>query len=136
MKEGVIECLLIDQKDVHKPDAPYWTFPKGTPEEGETGLETARRETKEETGIDCTMVDEIFVYDDHYTFIAGFTRIEKTVTYFVGRADIAEVCVQEAEVRSSQWLPLQAAREKLSHDRARLIVDAIVAHLPHSRLFT
>jgi 8-oxo-dGTP pyrophosphatase MutT (NUDIX family) len=29
-----------------------WSFPKGHPNQGETGYECARRETKEETGLD------------------------------------------------------------------------------------
>jgi 8-oxo-dGTP diphosphatase len=131
-----VECLLIDQKDVHKPGAEYWTFPKGTPEAGETGLETAARETKEETSIQCSTIDNEFVYDDNYVFTVGLTRIEKTVTYYIGVADTDEVNVQEAEVRSSLWLPLQEARAKLTNDHARLIIDAIVARLPHARLFT
>jgi 8-oxo-dGTP pyrophosphatase MutT (NUDIX family) len=135
VKGDGVECLLIDQKDVHKPGAEYWTFPKGTPEQGETGIETALRETKEETGVGCSHIDPEFVYDDHYVFTVGLTQIEKTVTYYIGVADTSEVHVQEAEVRSSLWLPLVAAQAKLTNDHARKIIDAIVARLPHARLF-
>ncbi len=131
-----VEVLLIDQKDAHIPGAEYWTFPKGTPEKGETGLQTAIRETGEEAGIVCDEVDPEFVYDERYTFQVGFTRINKTVTYYIGKADGKEVTIQEAEVRDHVWLPLPEARKKLTHDNARPIIDAIAAHLPSSRLFT
>ena len=133
--ERGIEILLIDQKDTHNPRPAYWTFPKGTPEEGETGIETAIRETREETGVVCDLIDEKFVYDDKYTFSVGFIKIKKTVTYYIGQAREGEVMVQEKEVRGYAWLNLQEAHAKLTNDRARLIIDAIEARLPHSRLF-
>lgn len=135
LREGVVECLLINQKDNHKNNAEYWTFPKGTPEKGETDMETAVRETKEEVGVSFDDVDPDFSYDDLYTFVAGFTRINKVVTYYIGRTTPGEVVVQEKEVREAAWLPLADARAKLTNDHARTIVDAILARLPHSRLF-
>jgi 8-oxo-dGTP pyrophosphatase MutT (NUDIX family) len=131
-----IECLLINQIDNHKKETDYWTFPKGTPEEGETGLETAVRETKEETGVICVDIDPQFEYHDHYTFTVGLTTIKKTVTYYIGRAESEVVSVQEIEVRDYAWLPLLDARNKLTNDHARTIVDAILTHLPEARLFS
>jgi 8-oxo-dGTP pyrophosphatase MutT (NUDIX family) len=134
--ERGIECLLIDQKDSNAPVRnEYWTFPKGTPEKGETGMETAIRETREETGIEFADIDPDFICDDQYTFSVGFTKIHKTVTYYIGRTEEGEVIVQEKEVRGYAWLPLRDARAKLTNDHARLIIDAIVTHLPASRLF-
>jgi len=132
--ERGVECLLIDQKDSHVPGAEYWTFPKGTPEKGETGRETAVRETREETGISCDVIDPDFLYDEQYSFTVGLTRYNKTVTYYIGRGD-GDVKIQEKEVNDHVWLPLDLAREKLTHDNARPIIDAIHAHLPNSRLF-
>lgn len=131
-----IEMLLIDQKDARNAAGDtYWTFPKGTPEKGETSLETATRETREETGIECEDIDPTFSYDDHYTFSAGLTQISKTVTYYIGRAKAGEVVVQEKEVRDHAWLPLSEARAKLTNDHARNIIDAVESYLPNSRLF-
>ena len=134
--ERGVECLLIDQKDSNAPVRDeYWTFPKGTPEKGEVGMETAVRETREETGIVFADVDPDFIYNDQYTFIVGFTKIHKTVTYYIGRAEEGEVIVQEKEVRGHAWLPLTEAKAKLTNEHARQIVDAIIKHLPNSRLF-
>ena len=44
-KAGKIEYLILRHKN-------YWNFPKGGVESGETDLEAARREIKEETGLD------------------------------------------------------------------------------------
>ena len=134
--ERGIEILLIDQKDSSRVSGgAYWTFPKGTPEKGETGRETAVRETREETGITCTTIDPSFAYDETYSFTVGLTRYDKIVTYYIGRADSSKVTMQEKEVKDHVWLPLSDARMKLTHDNARSIIDAITARLPHSRLF-
>ena len=135
LHDGVVECLLINQKDTHNPRPEYWTFPKGTPEKGETGMETAIRETKEEVGMSFDDIDPDFSYDDSYSFTVGMTRIDKVVTYYMGRATEGSVVVQDTEVHEALWLPLAAARLKLTNDHARAIVDAIEVRLPHSRLF-
>ncbi len=65
--EEEMQCLLI--KPAQKA---YWSFPKGHPDENETNLDGAIRETFEETGLqlDKTNVNE----NDHrhisYTFIS------------------------------------------------------------------
>ena len=136
MRDGVVECLLINQKKSSRAfDGAYWTFPKGTPEKGETGMETAIRETKEEVGINFDDIDPDFSYDDSYSFVDGLTRIDKIVTYYIGRASEGDVVVQDKEVHEAMWLPLAEAHIKLTNDHARLIVDAISARLPHARLF-
>ena len=133
--EFEVEALLIDQRDRLKPGLEYWTFAKGTPEEGETALETAIRETREETGIVCEKVDSDFSYDQHYTFEDEMIQFDKTVTYYIGTSIEYVVAIQAEEVRDSMWLPLSVAREKITHESGKEIIDAIIEHLPNSRLF-
>ena len=40
-------------------DKLFWSFPKGHQEDGETDIETAIRETKEETNLDVKIIDII-----------------------------------------------------------------------------
>lgn len=137
LREGLfgIEVLLIDQRDRLEPGKEYWTFPKGTPDEGEVGVQTAVRETHEETGIYCDMLDSVFEFNQTYTFQDEGMTFEKTVTYYLGSASDAVVQIQASEVKDHTWLPLDEAKYKLTHEGAREIIDAIVAHLPNSRLF-
>lgn len=53
---GNTEILLIKHLN-----SGHWSFPKGHVEEGETEVETAIREIKEETGIDV-MIDQSFIF--------------------------------------------------------------------------
>jgi len=64
-----------------------WDLPKGHAETGETILETALRETEEETGLAATdiKVDRDFQYVTEYRvrYRQGGERL-KRVTYFIG----------------------------------------------------
>jgi len=60
-QEG-IEYLLLHHGGT------YWNFPKGGPEKGETKLQTATRETKEETGITKIKFMDGFCSEYDYDF--------------------------------------------------------------------
>ena len=75
-----------------------WEFPKGHVEEGETHLEAAIRETKEETGLTLKNVHPSFKYVLKYFIKKNYSTGEKlrvlepkTVTYFLGQADSKDV---------------------------------------------
>jgi 8-oxo-dGTP pyrophosphatase MutT (NUDIX family) len=51
--EGRLLCVYSPARD-------EWETPGGAGEAGETPVETARRETREETGIDCEITDVLF----------------------------------------------------------------------------
>src|SRR5204862_335173 len=44
---------------VHRPRYDDWTFPKGKAEDGESDEDCALREVREETGLDCELLDEL-----------------------------------------------------------------------------
>ena len=133
IKDGdSFQILLINQKD-SKGD--YWTFPKGTPEVGETALETAVRETAEEVGLVMKKVDQDFSCTEEYAFESRGGRIEKQVTYYLGVPTSHETIPQEAEVHECTWMTPETARAKVTFDGARAVINAIEKHLPNSRLF-
>ncbi len=119
----VYEVLLIEQKDPNVLN--YWTLPKGTPEAGETPLETAIRETKEEVGIVCDEIDETFSFTDSYEFTRGDVLIQKSVTYFVGRAPSKDFVVQEKEVNRALWCTFEKARELMKFKRGNAALDIL-----------
>src|SRR3990167_3020998 len=65
----------------------YWNFPKGQMEKGESILETAYRETQEETGIRARNIrlEKGFRSSYRYTFRVEKGRvIDKEVIFFLG----------------------------------------------------
>ncbi|MEO1236421.1 MAG: NUDIX domain-containing protein [Planctomycetota bacterium] len=119
------EFLLVQHR------AGHWAFPKGHPEDGETPGETARRELAEETGLDEVELIESPAFEEVYAFTKrSGTRVEKTVTYFVGRvAADAAVTVQEEEVSAFAWGDDSSTAERLTFTEGRALFAEVLAHL-------
>jgi bis(5'-nucleosidyl)-tetraphosphatase len=64
----------------------YWDFPKGQVEAGETPLEAARRETREETGIGELRFDWGHDFFETEPYARG-----KVARYYLARAETPEV---------------------------------------------
>ncbi len=110
----------------------YWTFPKGHPENNETPEETARRELTEESNIMLERLDTSRTFDQAYTFVHNDTNIEKTVSYFVGYARTTEFAVQPDEVLEGRWCTFAQARQQLSHEIAKNILDEVQVYVLHN----
>jgi 8-oxo-dGTP pyrophosphatase MutT (NUDIX family) len=72
----------------------HWSFPKGHVEENESENETALREVKEETNIECNIIDG-FRYISTYS---PFANVVKDVVYFVAKTTSNDVIHQPEEV--------------------------------------
>jgi 8-oxo-dGTP diphosphatase len=104
---------------VHRPKYDDWSFPKGKLEEGESWEEGALREVEEETGLRCTIGEEIG--RTHYLVLQG----PKEVRYFDMSCD-GEARAQH-EVDEVRWLPVDEARELLTNDRDRTLLEHLVS---------
>ena len=113
------KILVIQQVKGH------WGFPKGHVEEGETEVQTATREIKEETNLDVE-IDETHRYVEHYSPEEG---IEKDVVFFIAKKIGGEVKVQEEEVKDTEWLLPNDAMERLTFDTSRNILSKVMKDL-------
>ena len=113
------KVLVIQQVKGH------WGFPKGHVEEGETEVETAIREIKEETNLDVE-IDETHRYVEHYSPEEG---IEKDVVFFVAKKIGGEIIVQEEEVKCTEWLLPKDAMEKLTFESSKNILKKVIEDL-------
>ncbi|HEY8647462.1 MAG TPA: NUDIX hydrolase [Gaiellaceae bacterium] len=102
---------------VHRPEYDDWSFPKGKLEDGETWEQGALREVEEETGLRCTLGEE--VGRTNYAVAAG----PKEARYY--RMTCAGEARAQNEVDEVRWVPLDEACELLTHhrDRALLVSD-------------
>ena len=101
----------------------HWGFPKGRIEEGEGSLDAARREVREETGIDSIESIPVFRWTSRYRFDRGGRSVRKTVEYFLGAA--AEHTIElSAEHTRGQWMSYEIARRTLTHEENRRILDS------------
>ena len=90
-------------------------FPKGHMEQGETEIETARRETKEETNLDV-IVDEKKRYTISYI---TSTQIDKEVVYFRAKPISDSLLPQETEIAEIMWVDIDEAKQYLSFDNLK-----------------
>lgn len=107
-------------------NAGHWAFPKGRAEKGETELETAIRELREETGVSDVSVNAERVFEENYTRTTwGSPRqhVQKTVRYFLGIVHDPKVKLQQAEVQDHKWATYEEARGLITFDASRKVLD-------------
>lgn len=117
--------LLIRARDLR--DRPVWTLPKGAPAPGESSVEAALREVREETGYRCEIVRELPPVT--YWFQRGGRRVKKTVRWYLMRP-LAKEGEHDHEVDEVDWTSRDVALERLRYDSDRKLVAALTAHTP------
>ena len=95
-------------------DPSVWIFPKGHIDPGESAAEAAVRELQEEAGVDGEIVKPIGML----AFQSGHEFVE--VTYYLTRFIRT---VPQSEDRDVDWLPIAEARQRLSFETARQLLD-------------
>jgi len=94
----------------------YWILPKGHAHTGETPLQAAVRELKEETGLLAKDILEEPKFTLEYTFMFDGIQIFKTVQFFIGIiAEDAVPILDESEVREAGWYSLNDAADRLEY---------------------
>jgi 8-oxo-dGTP pyrophosphatase MutT (NUDIX family) len=118
--DGRVEIVIV-----HRRSPKLWALPKGTPDSGETIEETALRETREETGLEVEIVDELSSI--RYFFVRGSTRFHKTVHFFLMRAVGGRTDDHDAEFDEVRWAPIDEALAVLTHATERSVVERALA---------
>ena len=111
--------LLIRARDLR--NQPVWTLPKGALNPGESSIQAALREVREETGYRCELVRELMPVT--YWFQRGGRRIRKTVRWYLMRP-LEKVGEHDHEVDEVAWLERDAALGRLRYDSDRHLVEA------------
>ncbi|HEV3344998.1 MAG TPA: NUDIX domain-containing protein [Pirellulales bacterium] len=107
------EVLLVHPSGNYNRRAP-WSIPKGLPDEGEQLEAAARRESREETGVEPAALVPLgsIVY----------RKSRKRVHCFAGPAtDTAAPRRASWEVDRAEFLPLDEARQRIHPDQAEFL---------------
>ena len=114
--KGEIKVLLIK---FPCGDIAAWGFPKGHMEAGETEVQTAIREIKEETALNIN-VDSSFKISTVFIMVDGRTI---KATYFKAEAESTEAVPQKEEVLECAWHSFSEAKKLLTFNCDRDILE-------------
>ncbi len=106
---------------VHRPNRDDWTLPKGKVKHGEHLLTAAAREVAEETGLAPTLGRRL---PPQRYLRSGWP---KQVEWWAARADASSSFVPNDEIDAVEWLPLPAARARLSYPHDVDVLDGFAS---------
>lgn len=92
--------------------ADIWVLPKGTPNAGETTIDVALREVREETGLVTEVVGELGSI--HYFFTRAGVRYSKEVFHYLLLAVGGDVSLHDHEYDEARWFPIAEAERRLT----------------------
>ncbi len=95
-------------------------LPKGHPDAGETVLDAALREVREETGVQARLREKLG--DVRYHYQRDGRRIVKTVSFFLLDYVSGELADHDHEVEYAEWMELEQAARELTYKGERDMV--------------
>lgn len=112
-EKGQIRLLLLKHRY-----GGHWSFPKGHVEAGETEVQTALREIKEETGLSVTLLEGFRKSVEYYPK----PHVKKQVVYFLGEAPDEKVHKQEEEISEIIWTDMDRGLQMVTFRNDKLLI--------------
>lgn len=107
----------------------HWDFPKGHVETSdESNHQTARRELKEETGIEEIDFVEDFEHRSEYTYRRKGRKMTKQVFWYLAETERITVELSH-EHRGYMWLDWEQALEQVTHSETKSILESAHKHM-------
>lgn len=122
-KEGVQWKVLLIRHQ-----AGHWSFPKGHAEIGESPLDAASRELKEETGLTLVELLSDTPLTESYRFKSKNKRVEKTVSYFLAEVD-GKLELQKEELADCKWVDVERASEVATFPESKRICHELLIRI-------
>jgi 8-oxo-dGTP pyrophosphatase MutT (NUDIX family) len=114
-----------------RPKPAVLALPKGHADNGESSLEAATREVREETGLVAEPVEKLG--DVRYWYVWQGERVLKIVSFFLFRYRSGSVRDHDHEVESAEWIPLAEAPSRLAYKGEREMAELALSRLQEDR---
>jgi tRNA nucleotidyltransferase (CCA-adding enzyme) len=101
----------------------HWGFPKGREETNETPLDVAKRELKEEVGIEEYKIIDSPVFSEEYFFDDRETPCHKVVKYFLGEIQEQKITLDPKEISEYKLEIYEKTLSTLSHPESKKILQ-------------
>jgi 8-oxo-dGTP pyrophosphatase MutT (NUDIX family) len=102
-------------------------LPKGHPDGGESAADAAKREVREETGLEADLLEKLG--DIRYWYVRDRERVMKIVSFFLFRYRSGSVSNHDHEVEAAGWIPLEEAPERLAYQGERDMAATALSRL-------
>ncbi len=106
-------------------------LPKGHPDGDESPTEAARREVREEAGVEAEPVEHLG--DVEYWYVRGGRRVKKVVAFYLFRYSSGNVADHDHEVEEALWIPLEDAPARLAYKGEREMAESALSRLAEGR---
>jgi 8-oxo-dGTP pyrophosphatase MutT (NUDIX family) len=121
--DGKAEIAIISAKPGLR-----WQLPKGIIDAGETPEIAARREVREEAGIETELLSKIETIE--YWYVGDNrgerVRFHKLVHFFLLKYSSGDVADHDHEVAEARWVPLNEAVEMLAFKGEKSVAEKAV----------
>jgi 8-oxo-dGTP pyrophosphatase MutT (NUDIX family) len=128
---GSVEVVVIVPTRRAPDGSPVLALPKGHVDPGETAVQAAEREVREETGIDAQLVHDLG--EVRYWYRRGGRTVPKSVSFYLFSYLRGDTADHDDEVEEARWVGLEEAEGSLTHAGEREMVRRARAHLEAQR---
>lgn len=118
--KGDTKYLLVKNKNGR-----CWSFPKGHIEINENEKQTAKREIKEETGLDVDIKKDF----RETGIYCPFGKTQKKVVFFLAEAKSDKVSIQQREIDDYAWVTMQQAKKMCHHENDIRVLEKVSVRL-------
>jgi 8-oxo-dGTP pyrophosphatase MutT (NUDIX family) len=102
-------------------------LPKGHADPGETQVEAALREVREEAGVEAELREQLGAV--RYWYMRDGRRIAKQVDFYLFDYRAGDVRDHDHEVESARWMPLEEATRALTYEGEREMVARALSRI-------